>query len=132
MKWFTCLLVMFGMMMVGCHQPGVKTVTPKMVIKVQKPKAPICKAVYQKKGRHCVVIVARCRFDSTKPRATTVTIAVTNTEGKGERAADESVRILIKYFGGRPEMKLLATRAIKGVPIYLFVVTGIIPRLPQP
>lgn len=110
------------------------TPAPKTVIAKKTPvqKTPICKAVYQKKGRHCVVIVARCRFDSTKPRATTVTIAVTDTEGEGERAADESVRILIKYFRGRPEMKLLATRTIKGVPIYLFVVTGIIPRLPQP
>jgi hypothetical protein len=116
---------------IGCsHQLTTKPDPATVVKKKKTPKKPPCKATYQKKGLYCMVIVARCRAHPDKPRVTTVTVAVLDTSDNGKRAAEESLHIMMKYFGGRPQLQLLTRGNIKGVPLFLFLVKGVLPRLP--
>jgi len=133
MKKFISLLVMVVMgMMMGCHQPTAKSTTPKVVKrKTPKKEAPPCKALHKKVGKHCIVIIAKCRARPNGPRSTIVSVAVTNTANEGKLAAEESLDIMVDYFKGLPNLQVLTLSNVKGVPLYIFVVLGVKPLLPS-
>jgi len=99
--------------------------------KKQPPKSDEpCRSIYQETGSYCAVIVAMCRATPQSKEMLTAAVMVAYTKDGGSAAADESVRILIKYFGGKPQLSLMSMSKIEGRPLYLFAVLGV-KKLPK-
>jgi hypothetical protein len=103
----------------GCSSHTHTYTIPKVVKKYKLPDR--CKTLYKTKNTYSTILIQK---DCLRVGLTTIVVLVLYTKDKGKLAAKESLIHITNYLKFKPQLVLITMGNIKGMPFYLFAITG--------